>query len=305
MILYDLPAPAKLNLFLHVVGRRPDGYHLLESLFRLISLADGISIDLRTDGEISLESDIGVEVNAEDDLVVRAARLLQQRTGVAYGAHLHVTKRIPLGGGLGGGSSDAATALIGLNRLWRTGLTRIELATLGLSLGADVPFFVFGQTAFVQGVGEKLEPVDAPDASYLVVKPAVSVPTVTIFKADDLTRNTDRVKISDFSGAGRFIKGSDGQSGFGQNDLEPVAKRLFPVVSDAMTWVIEQGHAVRLSGSGSCFFAEFGSPMHAKLAKGSLMAKIGKVDDGEDAVIEEVFACDGLPQHPLKHWLTD
>ncbi|MCD8504169.1 MAG: 4-(cytidine 5'-diphospho)-2-C-methyl-D-erythritol kinase [Burkholderiaceae bacterium] len=305
MTVYDLPAPAKLNLFLHVVGQRADGYHLLESLFRLISLADSISIDLRLDGQISRESNLGVEVNPDDDLVVRAARLLQQRTGVLHGAHLHVTKRIPVGGGLGGGSSDAATVLIGLNRLWRTGLNRQELAMLGLSLGADVPFFVFGQTAFVQGVGEKLESFLAPDSSYLIFRPPVSVPTAAIFKADDLTRNSDRVKISDFSGVGSFVNVASGQYGFGRNDLEPVAKRLFPIVSDAMTWVSQQGYAVRLSGSGSCFFAEFNDPVQAELARGSLTGKMEKVDNGEVAVIKEVFACDGLPEHPLRHWLTD
>ena len=305
MTLYDLPAPAKLNLFLHVVGRRSDGYHLLESVFRLITLADSISIDLRSDGEVSLESNLGMQVRPEDDLVVKAARLLQQRTGTPLGAHLHVTKRIPVGGGLGGGSSDAATVLMGLNRLWRTGLTRSELANLGLSLGADVPFFVFGQTAFVQGVGEKLEPVAVADASYLVFKPAASASTPTIFKAADLTRNTDRVKIADFSGADRFVGSTNVESGFGRNDLEPVVKRLLPVVSDAMSWVREQGFSVRLSGSGSCFFAELDSPADAQLARAGLTAKMEKTSDGVTAVIEEVFACDGLPWHPLMHWLTD
>ena len=305
MTLYDLPAPAKLNLFLHVVGRRPDGYHQLQSLFRLISLADSISIDLRSDGQISLESTLNLELNVEDDLVVKAARLLQQHTATDLGAHLCVNKRIPTGGGLGGGSSDAATVLIGLNRLWRTGLTRAELARLGLTLGADVPFFVFGQTAFAQGIGEELESAAVSDLSYLVFRPAVSVPTATIFKAPDLTRNTDHVKISDFSGTDRFIESVSGRSGFGRNDLEVVAKRLFPMVSDGMSWVYNEGYPVRLSGSGGCFFAEFDSPRQAESVRAHLTAKIGKVDSGINAVIGEVFACDGLPQHPLKHWLTD
>lgn len=305
MTLYDLPAPAKLNLFLHVVGRRDDGYHLLQSLFRLISLADSITMDLRTDGKISRASDLDTEVAHDDDLVVKAAQLLQQHTGTALGAHLEVNKRIPMGGGLGGGSSDAATVLIGLNRLWRTGLSRGELARLGLALGADIPFFVFGQTAFVQGIGEQLEAVAAPDASYLVFKPAASVPTAQIFTADDLTRNTDRVKISDFSGASGFIAVAGGHAGFGRNDLESVARRLFPVVSNAMTWASTEGYAVRLSGSGSCFFAELDGPVQAELARASLTAKMERLGSGDVAVIEEVFACDGMPEHPLRHWLED
>lgn len=305
MTLYDLPAPAKLNLFLHVVGRRGDGYHLLESVFRLITLADSITIDLRTDGQISRDSSTGDQVSEDDDLVVKAARLLKAHTGTTLGAHLQVQKRIPMGAGLGGGSSDAATTLIGLNRLWRTGLPRNELARLGLALGADVPFFVFGQAAFVQGVGEILAPILVSDASYLVFKPPVSVPTATIFKSPDLTRNTDRVKISDFSGVGGFISRDASRPGFGRNDLEPVATRLFPVIAEAMAWIASEGYAVRLSGSGSCFFAELDSPKAAELARASLVAKIAGLDEGKGAFVKEVFACDGLPCHPLKHWLED
>lgn len=305
MTLYDLPAPAKLNLFLHVVGRRDDGYHLLESLFRLISLSDSITMDLRRDGQISRESDLDNAVSEQDDLTVKAARLLQQRTGTRLGAHLAVKKRIPVGGGLGGGSSDAATVLIGLNRLWRTGLNTQALAGLGLVLGADVPFFVFGQTAFVQGVGEQITPVCAPDMSYLVLKPGVGVPTARIFGDRDLTRNSDQVKISDFSGTVRFVESNEISSGFGRNDLELVACRLFPAVSEGIEWVKREGYSVRLSGSGSCFFAEFDRPEDAELARDALTAKMMQFGNGSDAVIEEVFACDGLPQHPLRHWLKD
>lgn len=309
MTLYDLPAPAKLNLFLHVIGRRPDGYHLLESLFRLVTLADSITIDLRLDGQISRDSNLDAQIDSDDDLVVKAARLLKQHSGTRLGAHLQVHKRIPSGAGLGGGSSDAATVLIGLNRLWRCGLTRGELATLGLSLGADVPFFVFGGAAFVQGIGESLQAVDVPDMSYLVFKPVVSVPTPTIFKASDLTRNTDRVKISDFSGASRFIEsdsfGSGSVSGFGRNDLEPVACRLFPVIAQAMHWARGEGYPVRLSGSGGCFFAELDNPEQVQLARASLIAKMEQTESGSNAAIEEVFACDGLVEHPLRHWLED
>ena len=323
MTYYDLPAPAKLNLFLHVVGRRSDHYHLLESVFRLISLSDSITLDLRCDGQISRQSDILDELAPADDLVVKAARALQQHTGTRLGAHIVVQKRIPVGGGLGGGSSDAATVLIGLNRLWRTGLTRIDLARIGLGLGADVPFFIFGQSAFVQGVGERLDPVCLSQGSYLVVKPCTAVPTASIFKATDLTRDSEPVKISDFSSSDRFVgrsaklqedhsfASSAVAEGFGRNDLEPVVKRLYPVVQQAMDWVSRQGFSVRLSGSGSCFFAETDSPEQAELARLSLIAKIEKVDSGigtvgsavGGAVIDEILACDGMQMHPLWHWL--
>jgi 4-diphosphocytidyl-2-C-methyl-D-erythritol kinase len=327
MTLYDLPAPAKLNLFLHVIGRRPDGYHQLESVFRLVSLADSISIDLRLDGLITRESSVDQEVAAADDLVVRAAQALQKATGTKLGAHIMVTKRIPMGGGLGGGSSDAATVLLALNRLWRTQLKRAHLARIGLSLGADVPFFLCGRNAFVQGIGEQLQPIELPDISYLIFRPPVSVPTNRVFTDPDLTRNTEPVKMLDFSGRARFI-GTDlvpdetvsdgsatesavvcGVSGFGTNDLEKVVVRLFPEVHEAKVWLQRNGVNVRMSGSGSCLFAEFDTPANAELAQVKLTAKMRSVtsDDREEVgmFLRSISACDGLPSHPLLHWVSD
>ena len=330
MTLYDLPAPAKLNLFLHVIGRRSDGYHELESVFRLVSLADSITIELRSDGLITRESSVDQEVATADDLVVRAAQALQQATGTSLGAHIAVVKRIPMGGGLGGGSSDAATVLLALNRLWRTGLNRAQLMRLGLSLGADVPFFVWGRNAFVQGIGEQLRSVDLPDISYLVFRPPVSVSTNRVFTDPDLTRNTEPVKMLDFSGRTRFIgtnqskspekvngvgvgseveSGTEVESGFGTNDLEQVAVRLFPVVREAKAWLHSNGVQVRMSGSGSCLFAEFDTPLDAELAQVKLTAKMQSVtSDGRDEVklmLRSISACDGLPSHPLQHWVSD
>ena len=192
------PAPAKLNLFLHVVGRRADGYHLLQTAFRLLDWGDTLDFALRTDGCIRRANDVPGVAEA-DDLVVRAARLLQAHTGSALGADITVHKVLPMGGGLGGGSSDAATTLVALNRLWATGLSRAELQTLGLALGADVPVFVFGRDAFAEGVGEALQPLALPPAWYVVVSPGVSVPTAEIFSAEDLTRNTAPIKMADFA----------------------------------------------------------------------------------------------------------
>lgn len=300
MTYYDLPAPAKLNLFLHVVGQRADGYHLLESVFRLISLSDSITLDLRTDGVISRDTDMADVVSDDDDLVVRAARLLQKETGSSLGVHIVVRKRIPSGAGLGGGSSDAATVLLGLNRMWRTGLNRLALSRLGLALGADVPFFLWGQAAFVTGVGEQRQAITCPDLSYLVFQPAVSVPTGVVFQSPDLTRDTEPVKISDFSGCARYV----GDQGFGRNDLEFVTRRLYPVVDQAMSWASVQGQMVRLSGSGGCFFAESGSPEEAKLARANLTAKMAVRDQSCEGLVD-VFACDGLHWHPLAGWLED
>ena len=313
MTLYDLSAPAKLNLFLHVVGRRADGYHLLQSVFRLVSLSDSITIDIRRDGLISIETNYGSDVDPSQDLAAKAARLLQEKTGCGLGAHLHVTKRIPMGGGLGGGSSDAATVLMALNRLWRLGLNRSALSQLGFGLGADVPFFINGCNAFVEGVGELLSAVSLQDASYLIFKPPVAVPTPAIFGCSDLTRNSETVKISDFSGRARFIGSKTGLKttefqGFGKNDLEPVARKLYPEVDKAMHWAVEQGFDVRLSGSGGCFFSEYESPERASLARARLVGKIqlDRVNGvAPVAAIDEISACDGWPEHPLRHWIDD
>ena len=302
-MLYDVPAPAKLNLFLHVTGRRPDGYHLLQTVFRFISLADTLDFDVRTDGQVVRETDMP-GVAHDDDLVVRAARALQRHTGTRRGAQIRVQKRIPAGGGLGGGSSDAASVLIALYRLWETNLSREALMRIGLALGADVPVFIFGQNAFAQGIGEDLSPVELPDQAYIVVQPAQSVPTAGVFQAPDLTRNTDPVKITDFSGLSEFIGAKDG---FGHNDLQPVVLNRYPVVRQSLDWLNQSGFEARMTGSGACLFIEFPGGQQASLAHQKLLAKMRT--DYSDAVagaqcpIQSLVVCEGLPGHPLRHWI--
>ncbi|HEX3838729.1 MAG TPA: 4-(cytidine 5'-diphospho)-2-C-methyl-D-erythritol kinase [Steroidobacteraceae bacterium] len=235
------PAPAKLNLFLHITGRRSDGYHDLQTLFQLIDLADDIHIQIRPDGLI--ERPTGPQgVPAESDLVVRAARALQAATGNRLGATLSVTKRIPLGGGLGGGSSDAATALVALNRMWECGLNDDELADIGVELGADVPVFVRGHSAWAEGRGERLTPLALPPSWFALVHPQVHVPTAAVFQAPELTRNSPPITM------GGFL-----QSG-GRNDFEPVVRARYPEVARALDWL---GHfaPARLTGTGACIFA--------------------------------------------------
>jgi 4-diphosphocytidyl-2-C-methyl-D-erythritol kinase len=254
--LHDCRAPAKLNLFLHVTGRRDDGYHLLQSVFQLIDLGDVLHFDLRQDGAIVRVTEVP-GVAAGDDLIVRAAQGLADaavaRGMRVAGVNIAIEKRIPMGGGLGGGSSDAATTLIALNHLWQTGLSRSELMALGLQLGADVPFFLLGQNAFVEGIGEQLTAVATPPAWFVVIHPGVSVPTPVIFRAPELTRNTKAVRIADFS---------ESPSGFGKNDLQAVAARAFPAVADAVQWLSDFGDA-RMTGSGACVFAAFASETEA------------------------------------------
>ena len=195
----DYPAPAKLNLFLHVVGRLPDnGYHLLQSVFTPIDLCDRIRIEMRDDGRIERANDVP-GIPAEEDLAIRAARVLQEATGTRLGAAIEVEKAIPMGGGLGGGSSDAATVLLVLNRLWKAGFDEEALGEIGLTLGADVPFFVQGAPAWAEGIGDRLKPIDLPPAWYVVLAPSVSVPTAAIYGAPELTRNTEALKMEDFS----------------------------------------------------------------------------------------------------------
>jgi len=256
--LHDCPAPAKLNLFLHVTGRRADGYHLLQSVFQLIDRADRLHFDLRDDELLVRTNDVP-GVPAEHDLVVRALRLLQadyaRRHGrLPPGISVAVEKVLPMGGGLGGGSSDAATALMAANALWDAGLGREELMALGLPLGADIPFFLFGETAFVEGVGEAMQPVPGPDCWYVVVEPGVAVPTPAIFSAPDLTRDSNPVRITDFS---RHTDSGEAV-GFGKNDLQDVAMRLFPPVAEAVEWLGRYGDA-RMTGSGACVFCAFSS----------------------------------------------
>lgn len=267
------PAPAKINLFLHVVGRRSDGYHLLQTVFRFIDYGDELRFSPREDGGIVVAAPLP-GVPPESDLTVRAARLLRDSAGTRAGVTIHVTKRLPLGGGLGGGSSDAATTLIALNRLWGCRLTAIELQELGLTLGADVPVFIHGHSCFAEGVGERLTDVELPAAWYLVTVPAVAVPTAEIFGAPDLRRNAPTIAPADW------------RPGDGGNDLEPVACRLFPDVARHLDWLRRHGIA-RMSGSGACCFAEFATEAEAWMVHGKLPANMAG------------FVARGLDSHPL------
>ncbi|MCL2308855.1 MAG: 4-(cytidine 5'-diphospho)-2-C-methyl-D-erythritol kinase [Proteobacteria bacterium] len=250
---YRFPAPAKLNLFLHVTCRRADGYHNLESVFVLIDLADVVTLALRDDGVIARERDIP-GVSEEADLTLRAARLLQEATGVALGVTLKVDKRIPLGGGLGGGSSDAATVLLALNRLWGTRLSRRELSALALRLGADVPFFLGGTAAFVSGIGEVLRPVSLPPMWIALAMPLVAVPTGDVFADPHLTRSTASETIAAFA------------KDHGRNDLEPVVAARYPEVATALAALRQATPTARMSGSGASAFGMFDDAGKAEAA---------------------------------------
>ena len=260
--LHACPAPAKLNLFLHVNGRRADGYHLLQTVFQLIDHGDVLDFDLRFDGLIRRSTDVP-GVPEEHDLIVRALRLLQaehaRRHGATPGMDVAIDKKLPMGGGLGGGSSDAATALMVANDLWQTGMSRQELMGLALPLGADIPFFIFGENAFAEGVGEALQPVVTAQCWYVVIEPGVAVPTAAIFCADHLTRNTKPVRIADFS---RHLMSRTDMREFGKNDLQAVASGLFPQVAQAVEWLGNYGDA-RMTGSGACVFCAFSSEAEA------------------------------------------
>jgi 4-diphosphocytidyl-2-C-methyl-D-erythritol kinase len=271
------PAPAKLNLFLHVVGRRPDGYHLLQTAFRFIDYGDELTFAVRADGVIRRITPME-GVPAEQDLSVRAARALQQETGCREGADIRIVKRLPMGGGLGGGSSDAATTLIALNRLWRTGLSRERLQRLALGLGADVPVFVFGKNAFAEGVGERLQALQLPPAWYLILVPELAVSTAEIFSAVELTRNTNAITIAAFS------------VGQGHNDLEPVVCGRYPQVARHLEWLHRYGDA-RMTGSGACVFCAFDSEEQARRVLLELPADM------------QGFVARGLDRHPL--WSED
>ncbi|MBI4754465.1 MAG: 4-(cytidine 5'-diphospho)-2-C-methyl-D-erythritol kinase [Betaproteobacteria bacterium] len=249
-------APAKLNLFLHVVGRRADGYHLLQTVFRLVDHGDVLHFDPREDGAVRRAAPIA-GVPEDDDLCVRAARLLQREAGVSRGVTIRLDKRLPLGGGLGGGSSDAAATLLALNRLWNVNWPRPRLQELALRLGADVPFFVFGESAFADGVGEVLQPVPLEPAWYLVVEPPVAVATAAIFAAAELTRNSGPIKIADFPAGGHGC--------FGRNDLQPVVCARYPEVGRALEWLGRFGDA-RMTGSGACVFCAFRDEAQARQA---------------------------------------
>jgi len=250
MIPRHWPAPAKINLFLHIVGQRADGYHLLQTAFQFLDFGDRLRFTPRADGAIRRLTPLAA-VPEEQDLTVRAARLLQQAGGVSLGADIAVEKHIPLGAGLGGGSSDAATTLVALNRLWGLALTRDRLAELGLRLGADVPVFVFGHAAWAEGVGERLTPLDPPEPWYLVLVPPCHVATGDIFAAPELTRNAAPLKIAAFL------------SGAGTNLCEPVVRRRYPEVGEALDWLGKYAPA-RMSGTGAAVFAAFQAEAEAR-----------------------------------------
>jgi 4-diphosphocytidyl-2-C-methyl-D-erythritol kinase len=250
------PAPAKINLFLHVLGRRADGYHRLQTAFQFVDLCDLIDFGPRADGRIVRAADY-TGVDEAGDLVVRAAHALRDAAGVRRGADIRVRKRIPMGGGLGGGSSDAATTLVALNAIWGTGLPEPELLRLGLTLGADVPVFVSGHAAWAEGVGERLTPIDPPEDWYLIVDPGVHVPTADVFQHPELTRNTPAITIR------AFLEGG------GANDCEAVVRKLHPRVGTALDWLRRYGDA-RLTGTGACMFLRCDSARAAKRVRDGL-----------------------------------
>jgi 4-diphosphocytidyl-2-C-methyl-D-erythritol kinase len=293
--IYDLPAPAKLNLFLHITGRREDGYHLLQSVFMLIDWCDTLHVELRHDGQLSRE-DLTTEL-PPDDLVLRAARALQAHAAPGQGAHIGIAKQVPAQAGMGGGSSDAATCLLALNRLWKLNLPLTRLAEIGVKLGADVPFFLGGRNAWVEGIGEKITPVNVPPARFVVVKPPEGLDTRLIFSAPDLQRATPVAIISGFAADSEQLEAQDPESSafkvfdFGHNDLQPVAQRLCPAVSDAIEWLGAQGLKARMTGSGSSVFA--------KMPQGPQKAELAEAPTGW-----QVRQCNNLAVHPLWGWAT-
>lgn len=243
--LHNVLAPAKLNLFLHITGRRDDGYHLLQSVFMLIDWCDTLHFDVRDDGVIERE-DINVALPA-DDLVMRAAQSLQRASGTTLGAHIAIEKHIPAQAGMGGGSSDAATTLLALNRLWGLHWPLSKLMPLGLALGADVPFFLGGHNAWVEGIGEKIMPIELPSARFAVVKPNAGLETAKIFHSPQLQRATETATMPVFA---------VNPYGFGRNDLQPVAQALCPEIAEALEWLGSFGSSPRMTGSGSAVFAK-------------------------------------------------
>ncbi|OIN90887.1 MAG: 4-(cytidine 5'-diphospho)-2-C-methyl-D-erythritol kinase [Comamonadaceae bacterium CG1_02_60_18] len=271
----DVCAPAKINLFLHIVGRRADGYHLLESVFALIDWCDTLHFDVRSDAAISRE-DLTQPLPA-DDLVVRAARALQQASATTLGAHIGIDKQIPSQAGLGGGSSDAASTLLALNRLWRLNFSLDQLQAIGLQLGADVPFFLGGHNAWVSGIGDHIEPLNLPAARLLVVKPSEGLVTQLIFSHPELKRDTQPAILP------RFVADA---YGYGHNDLQPVARQLCPEVDQALNWLAGLGLDARMTGSGSAVFARVLPGCQLSNPPGSMQSRL----------------CNTLSVHPLFGW---
>lgn len=274
----SLPAPAKLNLFLHVTGRRADGYHTLQTLFQFLTLADTLDFSCRADGQILLHSELA-GVAMDDNLIIRAARLLQQHTGTALGADIVLHKRLPMGGGLGGGSSDAATTLVGLNHLWQTGVSPAALAALGLQLGADVPVFVLGNAAWAEGVGEQLTPVELDEPWYLVIVPDCQVSTAEIFSDQRLTRDTQAITLAAFREQG------------GRNDCLPVAEERYPAIRNALILLNNYCEA-KMTGTGSCVFGAFPNEREADKVRARLPATL------------QSFVAHGCNRSPLHQMLN-
>jgi 4-diphosphocytidyl-2-C-methyl-D-erythritol kinase len=279
--LYDISAPAKLNLFLHINGRRADGYHLLQSVFMLIDWCDTLHFEVRTDGQISRE-DLTWSL-PQDDLVVRAAKALQRAGQCALGAHISIEKSIPSEAGMGGGSSDAASTLLALNRLWNLNLPLQALEQLGLALGADVPFFLGGHNAWVEGIGEKITPLALPSARFVVAKPAAGLETRLIFSDPALKRDSETAIISGFAADayGNVFE-------YGRNDLQAVAQKLCPGVTQALVWLESQGLSGRMTGSGSAVFAHLLHDIDVQSAPRALQVRL----------------CSNLDVHPLVGWAT-
>lgn len=294
--LYDLPAPAKINLFLHVVGRLTDGYHLLQSPFVLIDWADTLHLERRSDGALR-RHDLGPAL-PDDDLCLRAARALQRASGTTAGADIYIDKQVPWGAGMGGGSSDAATVLLGLNRLWDLHWPRARLLELGATLGADVPFFVGGHNAFVEGIGEKLTPMVMPRAWYAVVKPAASLPTAAIFGSPLLKRDTDAVIVTGSLADASTPEVVLGEwvdrmlQGFGRNDLQPAAEDRCSDVAQAASWLHTRYGNSRMTGSGSAVFARAGT--------GDQPVATFPVEELPSGWVGRL--CRSLEQHPLVRW---
>ncbi|MBV8034664.1 4-(cytidine 5'-diphospho)-2-C-methyl-D-erythritol kinase [Roseateles sp.] len=296
--LHDLAAPAKLNLFLHVVGKRPDGYHLLQSLFVLVDWADTLHVERRADGQLSRHDVLGGDLPA-DDLCLRAARLLQAETGCTLGADIHLEKRLPAGAGMGGGSSDAATTLLALNRLWGCGLSLQRLLALGLKLGADVPFFLGGRPALVEGIGEILHPLTLPEQRFAVLKGPSGLSTQEIFSSKLLARSENLAIVTGFPAsagtAERLI------AGFGQNDLQPAAESISSEVRDALTLLSKTFGNARMTGSGAAVFSVLaGDGKDGKDDQFMATLLQGLPNGGPGAWTGRI--CRSLAQHPLAGW---
>jgi len=276
----SLLSPAKLNLFLHITGRRLDGYHNLQTLFQLLDYGDTLSFTVREDGEITLTPDIP-GVAFEDNLITKAVRLLQQLSNTDLGVDIQLEKRLPMGGGIGGGSSNAATTLVALNHLWYCGFSSEQLQSFGLRLGADVPVFVNAQTAWAEGVGETLQPIEMPKNWFLVAQPDCHVSTQKIFSHKDLTRDSPNIKVAAFLEQG------------GQNDCQALVRRLYPQVDEALNWFAKHGYSAKLTGTGACVFTQFATAEAAQ----QVLASLPKHLPG--------FVAQGINRSPLYNLLPD